>query len=219
MWVAIRSVAYLLFRLHLNPPGDVTVLILEQKMTGLDTLMETTCCEEEDLAELVTRAQVGDEGAFERIYRAHVGRVYGISLRMLSNESRAEELTQQIFVRVWTKLSSFRGESSFSSWLYRLAVNMILSELKSGRNNAGKAPGMGGSSKSLEPSAAPCSDAGIDLEKAIGSLPPQARIVFVMHDIEGYKHEEIADALGVAVGTAKSQLFRARRLLREALKS
>ena len=167
----------------------------------------------------MARAQAGDQGAFEKIYREHVGRVFGICLRMLSNLSRAEELTQRIFVRAWMKLNSFRGESSFSSWLYRLSVNMVLNELQSCRRESGRPFDCDGSQIAPEPSVTPSPNRQMDLEKAVASLPPQARIVFVMHDIEGYRHAEIADVLGVAVGTAKAQLFRARRLLREALKS
>ncbi len=188
-------------------------------MTIRNALAQTSCPADENAATLVARAQAGDQGAFEQIYRAHVGRVFGICLRMLSDQPRAEELTQRIFVRAWMKLNSFRGESSFSSWLYRLSVNMVLNELQSGRRESGEALDCDGSQIAPDPRATPSPNIQMDLEKAVASLPPQARIVFVMHDIEGYTHEEIADALGIAAGTAKAQLFRARRLLREALRS
>jgi RNA polymerase sigma-70 factor (ECF subfamily) len=188
-------------------------------MTIRNALAKKPCSPDEDILELAARALSGDQCAFERIYREHVGRVFGICLRMLSNESQAEELTQRIFIRVWTKLNSFRGESSFSSWLYRLSVNTVLDELESTKWGNPKPFDSKDPQNAPEPTVIPLPEMHIDLERAVALLPTQARIVLVMHDIEGYKHEEIADVLGVTVGTTKAQLFRARRLLREALKS
>ncbi|MBZ5498259.1 MAG: RNA polymerase sigma factor [Acidobacteriia bacterium] len=172
---------------------------------------------EEDANELIAQARSGNHAAFEMIYRMHLSRVYAICLRILADRARAEETTQQIFVRAWIKLNSFRGESSFASWLYRLSVNVILGELKSsGRRGERFAAGEDSQPASAH-GAEPARNLRMDLERAIASLPRQARAVFVLHDIEGFKHGEIAEAMGLATGTCKAQLSRARKLLREAL--
>ena len=188
-------------------------------MTIRNALAQKPCSSDENILELAARALSGDQSAFEKIYREHVGHVYGICLRMLSSESRAEELTQQIFVRAWIRLNSFRGDSRFSSWLYRLSVNTVLDELQSSKAESSKLLHSTDPQNASEPTVIPLPEMYIDLERAVALLPKQARIVLVMHDIEGFKHEEIADVLGVTVGTTKAQLFRARKLLREALKS
>ncbi|HEX7018517.1 MAG TPA: RNA polymerase sigma factor [Gemmatimonadaceae bacterium] len=170
----------------------------------------------------VARAAAGDRGAFERLYRQQVGRVYSLCVRMVADRTRAEELTQDVFVRAWEKLHLFRGESSFSTWLHRLTVNVVLNARKSeGRQRSrfeeqdeetggmDALPGVVG--MPLAPGDL------LDLEQAITTLPPGARKVFVLHDVEGYKHEEIAEMLGVTSGATKAQLHRARMLLREAL--
>ena len=169
----------------------------------------------------VARAAAGDRGAFERVYRQHVNRVFSLCARMVSDRARAEELTQDVFVRAWEKLHLFRGESSFGTWLHRLTVNVVLNARKvEGRqrsryeendDDAGmdSLPGVVG--MPLAPGDL------LDLEEAITRLPPGARRVFVLHDVEGYKHEEIAEMLGVTSGATKAQLHRARLLLREAL--
>jgi len=169
--------------------------------------------------ELVAQAKAGNQDAFEKLYRKHVGRVYAVCLRMLADRSWAEELTQQIFVRTWAKLSSFRGESSFDSWLYRISVNMVLGELGSSRRKLHQHLTWTDLQSSAGCAVGRSPNTQLDLEKAIASLPPQARAIFVLHDIEGYKYEEIAEAMKLAVGTCKAQLFRARRLLRGALES
>lgn len=168
--------------------------------------------------ELIAQAKSGNKSAFEDIYRIHVGRVYGICLRILGDHFRAEEITQQVFIRSWEKLVSFRGEGSFGSWLHRLAVNAALNEL-----NASAWMQIQDSSLDdlkTEPSyRESCSqEMRMDLEKAIAALPVGARVVFVLHEIEGFNHREIAKKLGLANGTCKAQLFRARKLLREVLK-
>ncbi|HEV8214366.1 MAG TPA: RNA polymerase sigma factor [Gemmatimonadaceae bacterium] len=169
----------------------------------------------------VARAAAGDRSAFERVYREHVNRVFSLCARMVSDRARAEELTQDVFVRAWEKLHLFRGESSFGTWLHRLTVNVVLNARKvEGRqrsryeendDDAGmdSLPGVVG--MPLAPGDL------LDLEEAITRLPPGARRVFVLHDVEGYKHEEIAEMLGVTSGATKAQLHRARLLLREAL--
>jgi len=168
-------------------------------------------------AALVERAAAGDVGAFEELYRANVGRVYGLCLRMAGDPSLAEELAQEAFVRAWRKLGTFRGESAFSTWLHRLTVNVVLghrrsaarrdAEVQVGGHDLAKAVavGEGGTAQS------------IDLERAIASLPDGARRVFVLHDVEGFRHREISRITGMAVGTSKAQLHRARKLLRKAL--
>jgi RNA polymerase sigma-70 factor, ECF subfamily len=169
----------------------------------------------------VARAAAGDRGAFERVYRLHVNRVFSLCARMTGDRTRAEELTQDVFVRAWEKLNLFRGESSFGTWLHRLTVNVVLNARKTDARQRSRVeenddeggidalPGVVGSP--LAPGDL------LDLEEAITKLPPGARRVFVLHDVEGYKHEEIAEMLGVTSGATKAQLHRARLLLREAL--
>ncbi len=166
---------------------------------------------------LVAAAQDGDMAAFEALYRQYSGRTYALCLRMCGNPSRAEELAQDAFVRAWEKLNSFRGDSRFGTWLHRLTVNVVLTEARSrGRREARVAP-------VEDPGSLPVAATGttpglhVDLEEAVAALPEGARVVFVLHDIEGYRHQDIADMTGSAVGTCKAQLFRARRLLREKL--
>jgi len=163
----------------------------------------------------VVLATGGDERAFERLYREHVGRVYGLARRMLSGEG-AGEITQDVFVRAWEKLGTFRGESAFGTWLYRLAINVILARRgQLARERARR----GGDDETLEavPARASMTDLGMDFETAIERLPDGARQIFVLHDVEGYKHEEIAEMLGVTSGTTKAQLHRARMMLRRSL--
>lgn len=169
----------------------------------------------------VARAAAGDRGAFERLYRQHVNRVFSLCARMVPDRSRAEELTQDVFVRAWEKLHLFRGESSFGTWLHRLTVNVVLNARKSdGRQKTrfeenDEDTGMDAHAGVVGMPLAPGDM--LDLEEAVGKLPPGARRVFVLHDVEGYKHEEIAEMLGVTSGATKAQLHRARLLLREAL--
>jgi RNA polymerase sigma-70 factor (ECF subfamily) len=137
-------------------------------------------------------------------------------MRIVSDATRAGELTQDVFVRVWKTLPSFRGESAFSSWLHRVAVNVVLIDLRTEKRYQSRVATV----DDLEPLEQPGQmnpGESLDLEEAISRLPKQARAIFVLHDIEGYRHEEIAEQLGLAVGTSKAQLHRARRLLREAL--
>ncbi|HXY30267.1 MAG TPA: RNA polymerase sigma factor [Gemmatimonadaceae bacterium] len=176
----------------------------------------------DDGAADIALAAAGDRRAFERVYRAHLNHVYAICVRMTANRVRAEELTQDVFVRVWEKLPLFRGESAFSTWLHRLAVNVVLNERKvEGRERSRTATVDEDEGESLEEMGggerAPLHAEKLDLEAAIAALPPGARRVFVLHDVEGYKHEEIAEMLGVTSGGSKAQLHRARMLLREAL--
>lgn len=168
--------------------------------------------------ELVARAQRGDVAAFEALYRLHEGRVFGICLRMVADSSRAEDLTQEAFVRAWEKLPLFKSRSAFSTWLHRLTVNVVIGHLRT-RERWGQRVGIGEESPVLaDPAPAGRPEAVIDLQRAISALPPQARVVFVLHDVEGFRHAEIAELAGIAEGTSKAHLHRARRLLRETLR-
>ncbi|MBI1319703.1 MAG: sigma-70 family RNA polymerase sigma factor [Candidatus Hydrogenedens sp.] len=170
-----------------------------------------------DEAECVRRAQAGDTRAFEFLYRENRGRVYALCLRMTANPGLADELAQEAFVRAWEKLDGFRGESKFSTWLHRLTVNVVLGALRQRNRRQNRETGV----EEFEalPAAEAAAPAGLraDLEAAIQSLPEGARRVFVLHDIEGYRHEDIAEMMGTATGTCKAQLHRARKLLRERL--
>lgn len=171
--------------------------------------------------ELIARARRGDVDAFEGLYRQTAGRVYAICLRMTGDTEQAKELLQDVFVRVWERLGSYRGEAAFTSWLHRLTVNVVLATSRADRrrdHRVGALP--------ADPDAPAVGDGGtradsvghrIDLEAAIAALPPGARRVFVLHDIEGYRHDEIARLTGTAPGTVRAQLHRARKLLMEAL--
>lgn len=163
----------------------------------------------------VALAQSGDGHAFERLYRSHVARVHSL-VRRLIPDADPDELTQDVFVRAWQKLGLFRGEAAFGTWLHRLAVNMVLSrrgELARRRQRFldDDAPLEMASSRRVTP------DEAMDLETAMRTLPDGSRQVFVLHDVEGYRHEEIAELLGVSVGTSKSQLHRARMAMRREL--
>jgi RNA polymerase sigma-70 factor (ECF subfamily) len=168
-------------------------------------------------APLVRRAQDGDMAAFEQLYRDHVGRGFALCLRLAGDASLAEELAQEAFVKAWQKLGSFRGESAFSSWLYTLTVNTALSERRSRRRRTSRVMATDDLTAFDRPGRPPGPEPGFDLERALARLPPGARAVLVLHDVEGYKHHEIAEMTGIAAGTSKAQLHRARRLLREAL--
>ena len=173
---------------------------------------------EEALPDLVAQAKAGDHDAFAEIYRIHVGRVFGLCLRILGDRSRAEEVTQQIFIRSWVKLGSFRFESSFGSWLHRLAINVALNELKASASMQVWNCSFENLQTESNTQGSSIGELHIDLERAIAALPMGARVVFVLHEIEGLHHKDIAKKLGLANGTCKAQLSRARKLLREALK-
>ncbi len=165
----------------------------------------------------VALAAQGDTGAFERIYYAHLSRVHNLARRMAGPEA-ADELTQDVFVRVWQKLGTFRGEASFTTWLHRLAVNVIIERFRTlgtarERFLADGAPVL----ERMPAASTGRHDTRMDLDQAMKRLPPGARAVFVLHDIEGYRHDEIGTLLGVSVGTSKSQLHRARMTLRTQL--
>lgn len=172
---------------------------------------------QDEEADLIRRAQERDMRAFERLYRAHVPRVYAVCIRMTANTTRAEELTQKTFLTVWQKLPLFRGESAFTSWLHRVAVNTVLADLRAEQRRTQRVFTTEDPAVFETPPNPPPAGIRMDLEQAIAGLPPQARAIFVLHDVEGWQHAEIAEELGVAVGTTKAQLHRARKLLQEAL--
>jgi RNA polymerase sigma-70 factor (ECF subfamily) len=167
--------------------------------------------------DLVRRAQAGDTRAFEALYRAHVGRVYAICLRMVANQTRATELTQDAFVRAWQNLESFRGDSAFSSWLYRVTVNTVLVALRTQRRRTARLQTTDDLAVFDQEDAHTPPGLAMDLDQAIAALPSQARHVLVLHDLEGYRHHEIATLMGIAAGTSKAHLHRARRLLKRFL--
>lgn len=170
----------------------------------------------------IARAQRGDIDAFERLYRTHVGRVNALCIRLTGGQD-AEELLQDAFVRIWEKLPSFRGESALGSWMHRVTVNVYLVSRRSDLRREARVV------TSDEPESLGVDavrgfvtddpDARIDLERAIARLPAGARAAFVLHDIEGYLHEEIAEMQGIAAATVRVQLHRARKLLIEVLES
>ena len=186
-----------------------------------DLMTDTTATEAaaETDAALARSAAAGDAGAFESIYRRHSRRVHGVIVRLVGGQGvRAEDLTQEAFVRAWQALPGFRFESAFGTWLHRLAANTALMELRNRRGT----PAMDGDEDALDAigvadSAGHGTALSMDLEQAVARLPPRARAVLVLHDVEGWKHEEIAETLDMAVGSSKAQLHRARKLLRAKL--
>ena len=165
----------------------------------------------------VTLAARGDARAFQRLYEENVDRVHALARRMVGHE-HARELTQDVFVRAWQKLHTFRGEARFSTWLHRLAVNLLLSRRASFAIERARFIADDQVLERVE-SRRNGNEHAMDFEGAIARLPEGARMIFLLHDVEGYRHEEIAAMLGVTTGTTKAQLHRARRLLREVLES
>lgn len=177
-------------------------------------------------ADAIERAKAGDGEAFEALYALHKRRVYSLCLRMVGNTAEAEDLAQEAFLQLFRKIATFRGESAFSTWLHRLSVNVVLMHLRK----------KGLSEVSLDEMMEPQQEDGpkrdigardnvlagsidrVNLERCIESLPPGYRIIFVLHDIEGYEHNEIAEMMGCSIGNSKSQLHKARMKLRDLLK-
>ena len=188
-------------------------------VTDRDAPAEPTVGNGADERPLVAAAARGEVAAFEALYRRHVGRVHGAIRRLVGGHgSRAEDLTQEAFVRAWQALPAFRFESAFSTWLHRLAVNTALMELRSRRSR----PLEDGDDEAVAQlgsadSAGHLTALSLDLERAVATLPPRARAVLVLYDVEGWRHEEIAAELGMAIGSSKAQLHRARGLLRARL--
>lgn len=172
---------------------------------------------------LARAAGGGDMTAFEELYKRHNRRVYSVCLRMTHNVSEAEDLTQEAFIQLFRKIGSFRGDSAFTTWLHRLTVNQVLMHFRKRSVKLERTTEEGETpiqivQGSENPNKMPVLDR-ISLDRAIAKLPPGYRSVFVLHDVEGHEHEDIARILGVAVGTSKSQLHKARMKLRRLLKS
>ncbi len=178
-------------------------------------------------AETIRRAQLGDADAFERIYKLHSRRVYALCLRMAGNPAEAEDLTQEAFMTVLRKIRTFRGDSAFSTWLHRIAVNLVLMRL---RKKSSQETSPERIKEQSEDRGGPNAELGgpdlrlagsidrVNLERAIERLTPCHRLVFVLHDVQGYKHKEIAKILSWSIGNSKAQLHRSRRKLREFLR-
>jgi RNA polymerase sigma-70 factor, ECF subfamily len=171
---------------------------------------------------LAQRAAGGDMGAFEELYERHHRRVYSLCLRMTQNASEAEDLAQEVFIQLFRKIGSFRGESAFTTWLHRLTVNQVLMHFRKRSVKLEQTTEEGETPVQIvrgteNPNHMPVVDK-IALDKAIAELPPGYRTVFTLHDIEGHEHEEIAKMLGCSVGTSKSQLHKARMKLRALLR-
>lgn len=184
-------------------------------LRGVSTLSkQTTTAADAEMADAALAAS-GDTRAFERLYIAHLARIHSLCRRMLDADE-ADDLTQDVFVRAWEKLKTFRAESAFGTWLYRLAVNVILARRK---QVGGERARHDDSENALEDVAGrhPAPEAAMDFEEALARLPEGARQVFLLHDVAGYRHEEIAKQLGVVPGTSKSQLHHARMTLRKHL--
>ena len=177
---------------------------------------------------LARRAADGDESAFAELYRAHSGRVFALCLRMSGSRAKALELMQDAFVHIWERLGSFRGDAALASWIHRVTVNVVLSNVRGetrrlnyevpDQDESGESRDAAQSAPSGRASVRPASVLeAVDLERAIAALPAGARAVFVLHDVEGFQHAEIAKLTGTAEGTCRAQLHRARKLLMEAL--
>jgi RNA polymerase sigma-70 factor, ECF subfamily len=169
-------------------------------------------------AELVRRSRNGDIGAFEALYRQHSPRLYSLASRMAGSVDEGEDLLQEIFLHAYRKLGTFKGESAVGTWLYRLAINHCLDFVRSRQAKNSRVTETLDGESSFEPVAPRETPiARLDLERAIASLPPGCREAFVLHDVEGFDHREVADLLGIAEGTSKSQVFKARMKLRAIL--
>jgi RNA polymerase sigma-70 factor (ECF subfamily) len=177
-------------------------------------------------AEAIERAKQGDADAFEALYDLHKRRVYSLCLRMTANAAEAEDLTQEAFLQLFRKIGTFRGESAFSTWLHRMAVNVVLMRLR--KKNLPVIPlddpleSEEETSKKELGAADPLLAGSVDrmqIQRAVEALPPGYRTIFVLHDVEGYEHNEIADIVGCSIGNSKSQLHKARMKLRDLLKT
>jgi len=165
---------------------------------------------------LIAQAQRSNARAFEALYRLHIDRVYGICLRMTGNVSEAEDCAQEAFIQAWNKLEKFRGDSAFSTWLHRIAVNSVLGRMRKSKREQDRIMAV----KESAPPTVAMGDTGDmrDLSEAVDRLPQGARHVFVLHAVYGYSHDETGEMLGIAAGTSKAQLHRAKRLLAQQLK-
>lgn len=163
----------------------------------------------------ILKAQRSDARAFETLYRLHVDKIYGLCLRMTGNVSEAEDCTQEAFIQAWKKMAKFRGDSAFATWLHRIAVNAVLGRIRKSKREQDRIQAV----SDVQPARVVTGDTGElrDLAAAVDRLPERARHVFVLNAVYGYSHEEAAGMLGIAAGTSKAQLHRARRLLMQQL--
>src|ERR1700690_224371 len=215
-----------LFKTQTTQGARVASQVVDASRTGTVTRTRRTETSEMNEAEAIRLAQQGDAGAFERIYRLHSRRVYALCLRMVGNTAEAEDLTQDAFLQLFRKIGTFRGESAFSTWLHRLAVNVVLMKL---RKKSGNESSLEELTEPDEDSGGPRRDFGgpdlrlsgsidrVNLQRAVDQLPPGYKSVFVLHDVQGYDHNEIAEIMGCSIGNSKSQLHKARMRLRELL--
>jgi RNA polymerase sigma-70 factor (ECF subfamily) len=168
--------------------------------------------------ELAQRCRHGDATAFEELYRAHAGRLYNLVFRMVGSAQEAEDLLQEVFLNAYRKLGSFRGDSSLGTWLYRLAVNQCLDVLRGRHSKMARITDSLDDEGADEPAAVvpgvPTAVSRVDLDRAIARLPQGCRAAFILHDVEGFEHHEVAKLLGVSEGTSKSQVHKARMKLR-----
>jgi RNA polymerase sigma-70 factor (ECF subfamily) len=166
-------------------------------------------------AALIERAQRHDSAAFEALYRMHVDKIYGLCLRMTGNTAEAEDCTQDAFIQAWSKLDRFRGDSAFGTWMHRVAVNTVLGRMRKSKREHDRIQAV--SDVVNTPDSIGDSGSIQDLEEAMNKLPKGARHVFVLHAVYGYSHDETGGMLGIAAGTSKAQLHRAKRLLAQQL--
>jgi RNA polymerase sigma-70 factor (ECF subfamily) len=185
--------------------------------TQSEIIMEPGDALTSEQPDLVDRAKGGDNRAFMFLCKENAGHIYAVCLRMLADPNMAKELTQVTLIRAWEMIGTFRGESPFGAWIHRIAVNAVLDHIKHERRRSSHVSTTDAIESYNYPSATVSFDEHIDLEQAIALLPPQARAVIVLHDIEGYSHEEIGAMLGIAPGTSKAHLNRARFILKERL--
>ena len=164
----------------------------------------------------IRQAQRSDTRAFESLYKFHIDRVYGICLRMTGNTAEAEDCAQEAFIQAWNKLDKFRGDSAFSTWLHRIAVNAVLGRMR--KSNREQDRILAAAETKNQPLTTEDNGELRDLSEAVDRLPDGARNVFVLHAIYGYSHEETGDMLGIATGTSKAQLHRAKKMLADQLK-
>jgi RNA polymerase sigma-70 factor (ECF subfamily) len=173
--------------------------------------------------ELAGRCQKGDASAFEELYRQHAGRLYSLVFRMTGSAQEADDLLQEVFLHAYRKLGSFRGDSSLGTWLYRLGMNQCLDYLRGRQARMGRATASLDEEGMAEPVApapvVPTAISRMDLERAIARLPEGCRAAFLLHDVEGFAHHEVASILGVSEGTSKSQVHKARMKLRAMLRT
>ena len=206
-----------------NRPADPSVPTARRSLDNVDSRQSAKALTE---AEAIRLAQSGNAAAFEFLYQLHGRRVYALCLRMVGNPSDAEDLMQEAFLQLFRKIGTFRGESAFSTWLHRMTVNVVLMRL---RKKSLPAASLEEATEPDDETGGPRKDPGapdlrlsgavdrVNLERSIGKLPPGYKTVFVLHDIQGYEHNEIAEIMGCSVGNSKSQLHKARTRLRELL--